>query len=629
MIDIALDWETFYSKDYSLRKMTTREYIMDERFEVILLAAKVGDEPRVVLEPHEIRPWLAQWDWNKVRLAAHNNKFDGAILRWQHGITPKFYECTQAMGQALLGHVIGSSSLKAINEHHGRVKDTQALTNMEGLNYYQAKQSPDWERYKTYAGQDVDDCRWHLKRFRQQLAPKHRLVIHLLMNMYINGELKLDKPTLEENLVTAAAERARLLAAAGMTSPADLRSAGKFASLLEGLGVNPPRKISATTKEEAYAFAKKDLEFVELLNHEKPEVRMLVEARMNAASSLEETRTKRFKSLAALPGSTINIPLAFSGAHTHRFSGQDSLNLQNLPRKSLLRSAIRAPKGKKLVVVDASQIEARIIAWLSGCMELLRAFANKEDVYSLFATKAFGFPVNKKDHVNERFVGKGCILGLGFMSGKSTLYKSLVLGAQQYGMDLNITLEQAGGYVDTYRTSYPEIPALWKACDDFIYAMAAGVDKQLGPFSTDFSTHIAPGMVIPGGIPIRYPNLHRKQSVVDGRRKTETLFWRHRYKCWRSLYGGALTENMVQHLAWDVITNAMAKMWAKNPEWLCVLQCHDELGYLADDDEAQECYESLMGFICEQPDWVSMGPKLVALPLDAEGGIGETYAEAK
>ena len=40
---ITIDFETYYDKDYSLSKMTTEEYIRDERFEVIGVSVKVGD----------------------------------------------------------------------------------------------------------------------------------------------------------------------------------------------------------------------------------------------------------------------------------------------------------------------------------------------------------------------------------------------------------------------------------------------------------------------------------------------------------------------------------------------------------------------------------------------------------
>lgn len=627
MIDIALDFETYYSSTYSLKKMTTREYVMHPEFEVILLAAKVGDEERIVLEPHEIKAWLAQWDWSKVRLAGHNLQFDAAILYWHYGIKPAIYECTMMMGQAVLGHVLGSASLHTLNEHAGRTKDSGALLNMMGLNYEAAKRHPEWDRYVAYAGQDVDDCRYHLKRFRRVFTPRYRLAVHGVIRMYVESSVQLDHYKLEQNLEVARLERERLLAAAGMSSPGQLRSAAQFAWLLGNLGVKVPLKVSPTTGEETYAFAKKDMEFVELLNHERPEVRMLVEARLNAASSLEETRTQRFINLANLPGALLNVPLMFSGAHTHRFSGRDKLNLQNLPRKSGLRHAIKAPKGWVFVVLDASQIEARILAWLAGCLTLLEAFARKEDVYSMFASVVFGRPINKKEHPGERFVGKTSVLGLGYMTGADTLWRTLVLGAQDLGLDLKIPHSLAVESVQSYRESYPEIPRLWKRADSFIRAMVQGANAVEGPFSTDFTLARNPGWVIPQGLAVRYPGLSFRADEETGR--FSPMYYRHRYKTWTSLYGGKLVENWVQHLAWTVIVDAMAIMHVHNPEWFCALQVHDELAYLVPEKDAEEAKSVLYKAMTKQPDWAGLGPLKMPLPLEAEGDVSEIYGECK
>src|SRR5690606_16552646 len=107
----------------------------------------------------------------------------------------------------------------------------------------------------------------------------------------------------------------------------------------------------------------------------------------------------------------------YSGAHTHRLSGDWKLNVQNLPRGGTLRRALKAPRGRKVVACDASQIEARVVAWLAGAQAMTNAFANKEDVYSTFASTVFGYPVGKQSHPMERFLGKTAVLGLGFGLG--------------------------------------------------------------------------------------------------------------------------------------------------------------------------------------------------------------------
>ena len=166
----------------------------------------------------------------------------------------------------------------------------------------------------------------------------------------------------------------------------------KFAVALRNLGVEPPMKTSLVTGKEAYAFARTDPEFIALEEHDNPEVQTLVAARLGHKSTLEETRTERLTSISRLrwPGTLqgkLPIPLRYSGAHTHRLSGDWSLNMQNLPRGGALRRAVIAPPEHKVVAADASQIEARMAAWICGQVDLVQQFANKEDVYSTFASR--------------------------------------------------------------------------------------------------------------------------------------------------------------------------------------------------------------------------------------------------
>jgi DNA polymerase len=279
------------------------------------------------------------------------------------------------------------------------------------------------------------------------------------------------------------------------------------------------------------------------------------------------------------------------------------------------------------VVLDASQIEARILAWLAGCLPLLQAFARHEDVYSLFASVVFGRPISKRENPGERFVGKTSVLGLGFQTGADTLWRTLVLGAQDLGLDIQIPRELAAEAVTSYRQTYPEIPQLWKRADTFIRAMVNGVRQEEGPFTTDYQLPRAPGWVIPGGMPVRYPSLGLRQDEETGR--FSPSYYRHRYKTYTSLYGGKLVENWVQHLAFTVIVNAMNIMRLHNSEWLCVLQVHDELAYLVPVDEAEEAKKILYNSMVRQPEWAGLGPLKMPLPLEAEGDINEVYGLCK
>ena len=191
----------------------------------------------------------------------------------------------------------------------------------------------------------------------------------------------------------------------------------KFAALL-GKYVEPPKKISARTGKEAWAFAKTDEEFKKLAEHENENVRDLVNARLANKTTLEETRTQRFIDIANR--GLMPVPLRYYAAHTGRWGGDEKINLQNLPSRgenaNKLKKSIIPMEGYTIIDADSSQIEARILAWLAEQDDLVEAFENGEDVYKIMAKSIYGKPVEeiKKE---ERFVGKTTILGCGYGMG--------------------------------------------------------------------------------------------------------------------------------------------------------------------------------------------------------------------
>ena len=71
---ITLDFETFYDKDFSLSKLTTEEYIRDDRFEVIGVGVKINDdETQWFTGDHaDTSEFLSRFDWDSSFLLAHN-----------------------------------------------------------------------------------------------------------------------------------------------------------------------------------------------------------------------------------------------------------------------------------------------------------------------------------------------------------------------------------------------------------------------------------------------------------------------------------------------------------------------------------------------------------------------------
>ena len=104
------------------------------------------------------------------------------------------------------------------------------------------------------------------------------------------------------------------------------------------------------------------------------------------------------------------IPLKYAGARTYRWSGMDSVNLQNLPSRggNTLKRAIQAPEGYVIVGSDLSNIELRVGLWLARQTDKLRILGSGVDLYKDFAAKVFGIAYENVTK-EQRFISKTCI----------------------------------------------------------------------------------------------------------------------------------------------------------------------------------------------------------------------------
>jgi len=416
---ITLDFETYYDNDYSLSKLTTEEYINDSRFEIIGVGVKVDDAPAEWFSgsKEEVKNWLGKFNWAESALLCHNSMFDGAILAWVFGIVPAYYYDTLCMARALHG-VDVSGSLKSLVERYGLgAKGTEVIdakgVRREDFNVHKLS------AYGEYCKNDVE-LTYKLFAALHPFPTNEHALIDMTLRMYTQPVFGLDDGLLVDRLEKLRADKRTLLS--GLMVHLDcpdeesvrkkLASNPQFAKILTDLGIDPPMKTSPATGKQTFAFAKNDIGFIELAEHENPLVQQLCAVRLGTKSTIEESRVERFIEIGARNKGKLPIPLKYYGAHTGRWSGIDGLNLQNLPSrnkdKKSLKKSIVAPPGHVVINCDSSQIEARVLAWLAGQTDLVAQFANGEDVYSQFASKIYGQSISKENPV-ERFVGKTCI----------------------------------------------------------------------------------------------------------------------------------------------------------------------------------------------------------------------------
>ena len=602
---ITLDFETYYSQEFSLTKVTNEEYVRSEEFEVIGVSVQVdnGEPEWFTGTMAETADFLKTYDWANSLALAHNAAFDASILTWVFGIKPKGWLDTLSMGRALHGTEVGGS-LAVLAQHYGvGVKGTEVIM-AKGLH---RKDFPadQLARYGEYCCNDTAMTYALFQKMSVDFPPIELRLIDLTIRMFSEPSLYLDVKVLRQNLENIQYVKAQALGAYNKDS---LMSNHKFAALLADFNIVPPMKVSPANGKMTYAFSKTDEEFKALLDHPLHEVQALVAARLGVKSTIEETRTERFIGIASR--GAMPVPLRYYAAHTGRWGGDDKLNLQNLPRNSPLKSSIVPADGYVILDSDSSQIEARTLAWLAGQDDLVDAFDRGEDVYKIMASAIYGKPIEEitKD---ERFVGKTTILGAGYGMGAAKFKLQL----KNFGVE--VELEEAKRIIDTYRATYPKIVALWAAANNVLKAMLRNAQTSLGRDDL-LNVDGKVGILLPNGLRLKYPNLRLREDEESG--KVEVVYdtKKGRAVIPNRIYGGKVIENVCQALARIVIGEQMLLIAKK---YKVVMTVHDAIAVVvpkAVADTAKEFVEMCMRM---RPKWAP------ELPLNCEAGYGGSYGD--
>lgn len=608
---VTIDLETYYDKEYSLSKITMEEYIRDDRFEVIGVAVKVGDGETQWRSGtnDEIANFLAQFDWAHSMVLAHNCAFDAAILNWRYGIRPRALADTMSMGNAL-GDGAGSVSLAALAKQYKLgEKGTEVV---KALGKRRLDFTPEeLTEYGKYCVNDVELCYRLFEIMLRQGFPAPELkLIDMTLRMFTEPVFELDTDLLEQHLAEVKAKKQQLLDGCGIDQKV-LMSNNQLADKLRELGVEPPVKISKATGKETYAFAKTDEVFKNLpeaLPEESPMrfiVEAIVAARIGTKSTLEETRTERFIGISQR--GKLPVPIKYCGAKTKRWSGEGGgINMQNLPRKSPLKAAIRAPAGKVIVGADLSNIELRIGLWFGGMKSKLEELRTGKDLYRDFASMVFGVDYAAVT-ADQRYIGKTSQLSLIYGVGAKKLREAIKIGS---GMDIG--LEEATRIVKLYRSTYSGVVNAWHDGKDVLEAMLRSHYMEYGPNGV-IKVHGQDGILLPSGLYMKFPEL-TKVVRDDG-----NPAWA--YKSRKGIeytHPAKIFQGTIQALARCQMGDGMLRT-RKN--YHVALTVHDAEYFLAPEADGQVALDFAIEQLCVPPVWAP------DLPLAAEGGFGRTLKE--
>ena len=607
---ITVDFETYYDKDFSLRKVTTEAYIRDPQFEVIGVGVKVNDgQTEWASGTHEqIKSYLHTFDWADSMLLCHNTMFDGAILAWIFDVRPRVLADTLCMARALHGVEVGGSLHALTQRYNLGTKGTEVL---DAKDKHRLDFTP--EELGRYGDYCVNDVELTYKLFMKMAKgfPRQELrIIDMTLRMFTEPMLDLDIGLLRQHLDNTKKIKQDLIESSGVTRE-QLMSNPKFAELLVSMNVEPPMKTSLTTGKETYAFAKNDEAFKALQEHDDPRVQALVTARLGTKSTLEESRTERFIGIAKR--GLIPIPVRYYAAHTGRWGGDDKINIQNLPSRGAngkkLKSSIIAPVGYTLVDCDSSQIEARVLAWVAGQDDLVEAFANNEDVYIKMASKIYN--VKEEDVTKEqRFVGKSTILGAGYGMGAVRFAEQL----KSFGTTIDV--EEARRIISIYREANWKISQFWRNCQNMLVEMSRDTPMSFGARNIVKSvrTQTGYGVELPSALVMRYDDLEFEQ----GERGFEFSYKTRRGRT--RIYGGKVTENVCQAIARCIMGEQMLAIAKK---YKPVLTVHDSVVCCVPDDELEEARQYIEACMSTTPSWAE------GMPITCESGIGKSYGDCE
>jgi len=611
-----IDFETTFSSENTLTKHSIEEYVRHPKFEVIGCGIKlIGENKRWVPGSHCHEALYSIVTRKPVALVAHHAQFDGFILNHVYKLKPAFWYDTLSMSRALHQHLPSHSLDELVAHFNLGTPKTVPYNQFRGKTLAEIEATPGLMRtIGDGCLHDIELTHQLFNLLRPDMPEDELELIDETVRLYTVPVLEGDVELLMEALTDAIVARERKAAEMGLTDDV-LKSDRKFATLLRGAGVEPPMKISnAPTKagQAIFAFAKSDKEFTDLLEHPVERVRDLVEARIAAKTSIHETRAGRMIGMAergAMP-----IYLNYYGTHTGRYSGGDKANMQNLPKKTKLRSSLTAPEGHVLVWGDLSQIEFRLVAWLADCEHLLDAFREGRDIYSEDGTDFFGTPVSRATP-DLRFLSKETDLGCCFGMGPDRFHLRLQHKCREFGVPIP-EYAMAEKLVSSFRRKHKEISrGLWPRLKSYVEQMA-----RTPGFELDFKclSYMGNKVVLPNGMFLDYSDIH---WAVDKRKNKEG---------WRSgnvwLHGGAQTEHFAQAIAQILVKLAMLvvrRAFAARPGCRIVHQMHDELVCCVLSTDRQWCLDMLGSALVEVPAWAP------GLPLACELFSGPRYDKSE
>lgn len=617
---ISVDYETFYSKKlkYSVTTMIAEQYVRHDLFDPYFLTVCDGAQ-QWAGHPKNFN-WAAL---DGQTLLSHNRYFDNSVTtelvrrEWIPKLNYKDWHCTANLTSYLCNRRALDNAVEFL---YGIRLDKSTRTNAERKHWPQDFSEGEREAMLKYAGLDAFWCHKIWTDHSDKWPEIERRLSTMTINQGLRG-VQINTDLLNDYIVQSHEVKLnteRLLP--WLTDDEGDDSWDEFnvsptatkciAEQCRRVGIPCP-PVKAHEGEEAY----EEWEFI--YSRSNPWIPALSSWR--SVNKLYKTFMLVKARLRA--DGTMPFGLKYFGAHTGRWSGSEKINLQNPRKRPILvnehglmetgfdrlelafkqkkkegrypdwvkysldfRALIIPRPGKKMITCDLSQIEPRVLAWLSGNKKMLDSIRGGFSVYEAFARSNMGYNIpGKMDKDSDYYkLIKIMVLGLGYQAGWE---KFITIAADMGGIDLTKDdpewieetnpftqeVKKVSGYgkrsrevVAEFREKSPETVALWQKMDDSFKRSVA----------SDFT------VTLPSNRKMSY----RKVSCVPkmtvnkktGKIERQFVFMAESDGRRKQAYGGKLVENITQATARDVFGEHLISLEDTFGAGTVLFTAHDE-----------------------------------------------------
>lgn len=627
---LALDFETYYSKDYSIAGSSTYQYVHHPEFDAYLVSLWSPDLAYVG-RTEDFK------DWEKLdgyTFIAHNASFDQRCFeRCQElGIIPDIkvkWICTADMCVYFQFQRNLKGSAKEIL---GVEMDKGVRTNMKGKTWADMIAMDESKAVLQYA---LDDSKYTYQIWEKFWAkwPEHERRLSEMTRAMAYRGLPIDQRALADGidkLEKHLFEAKKALPWYGEVDPDTKKEYvvySKKAMAIEcrKAGVEPPKSLAKDSPALAEWIKEHGdkLTFVAAMqNHNR------INMHLQRLRSIKDRLTTEDR---------MSYNLKYFGADaTGRWSGDAGFNVQNMPRDTKygvnIRNMVSAGEGKTLIISDLSQIEPRLTAFASGDFDFLDLIRKGMSPYEAHARQTMGWTGGKlKDEDPELYLlAKVRVLQLGYGSGWFKFAETVKLYGQQQILDNDFSREDeirfqkfANSYQPAKGAMYPNLSTedrrqwvnAFIQVQDFrdknqrIVGQWKDLDRQLKSAAGEGADFNVP---IESGRELKYYRCRHEPDGVTCATQKGSI---RRVK----MYGANLFQNKVQALARDAFGRILTNL--DHAGFDVVLHVHDEVVVEVDEAYAEESKSAIQKIMSQPPEWMDR------VPLASEAIISKEYTK--